>query len=200
MGPAWGPSGADRTQVGPMLAPWTLLSGMYSIKYAHALLCFVWLKQCIVLAVLIVTSVFMLCIHPLFWIFPVWEIPTGTLVGGWQLWRRTGNFLLIFLQFCVYDLRFKLWGPTTAWIGFQTLVIQQVQGQCHNFYSVTGVVVKGLSYFNTYEWFSRYQRNSPGKYGLIHLRDHPKMLMWYHSVSYNNITWSLIMIMASYTS
>ena len=27
MGPTWGPSGADRTQVGPMLAPWTLLSG-----------------------------------------------------------------------------------------------------------------------------------------------------------------------------
>ena len=25
-GPTWGPSGADRTQVGPMLAPWTLLS------------------------------------------------------------------------------------------------------------------------------------------------------------------------------
>ena len=28
MGPTWGPSGADSTQVGPMLAPWTLLSGM----------------------------------------------------------------------------------------------------------------------------------------------------------------------------
>ena len=27
MGPTWGPSGADRTQVGPMIAPWTLLSG-----------------------------------------------------------------------------------------------------------------------------------------------------------------------------
>ena len=27
MGPSWGPSGADRTQVGPMLAPWPLLSG-----------------------------------------------------------------------------------------------------------------------------------------------------------------------------
>ena len=27
MGPTWGPSGADRTQVGPMLAPWSLLSG-----------------------------------------------------------------------------------------------------------------------------------------------------------------------------
>ena len=26
-GPTWGPSGSDRTQVGPMLAPWTLLSG-----------------------------------------------------------------------------------------------------------------------------------------------------------------------------
>ena len=28
MGPTWGPSGADRTQVGPMLAPWTTLSGI----------------------------------------------------------------------------------------------------------------------------------------------------------------------------
>ena len=26
MGPTWGPPGADRTQVGPMLAPWALLS------------------------------------------------------------------------------------------------------------------------------------------------------------------------------
>ena len=29
MGPTWGSSGADRTQVGPMLAPWTLLSGYW---------------------------------------------------------------------------------------------------------------------------------------------------------------------------
>ena len=28
MGPTWGPPGADRTQVVPMLAPWILLSGM----------------------------------------------------------------------------------------------------------------------------------------------------------------------------
>ena len=27
MGPTWGPSGTDRTQLGPMLAPWILLSG-----------------------------------------------------------------------------------------------------------------------------------------------------------------------------
>ena len=29
MGPTWGSSGADRTQVGPMLAPWILLSGIF---------------------------------------------------------------------------------------------------------------------------------------------------------------------------
>ena len=32
MGPPWGPSGADRTQVGPMLAPWTLLSGSICVS------------------------------------------------------------------------------------------------------------------------------------------------------------------------
>ena len=30
MGPTWVPSGADRTQMGPMLAPWTFLSGKRS--------------------------------------------------------------------------------------------------------------------------------------------------------------------------
>ena len=29
MGPTWGPPGADRTQVGPVLAPWIMLSGGY---------------------------------------------------------------------------------------------------------------------------------------------------------------------------
>ena len=29
IGPTWGPPGADRTQVGPMLSPWSLLSGLY---------------------------------------------------------------------------------------------------------------------------------------------------------------------------
>ena len=32
MGPTWGPSGADRTQVGPMLAPWTLPSGLFFMR------------------------------------------------------------------------------------------------------------------------------------------------------------------------
>ena len=31
MGPTWGTSGADRTQVGPMLAPWTLLFGITQV-------------------------------------------------------------------------------------------------------------------------------------------------------------------------
>ena len=38
MRPTWGPSGADRTQVGPMLAPWTLQSGLTSIFLGHRLL------------------------------------------------------------------------------------------------------------------------------------------------------------------
>ena len=33
VGPTCDPPGADRTQVGPMLAPWTLLSGKFSMKY-----------------------------------------------------------------------------------------------------------------------------------------------------------------------
>ena len=32
MGPTWGTSGADRSQVGSMLAPWTLLSGFEHCK------------------------------------------------------------------------------------------------------------------------------------------------------------------------
>ena len=51
----------------------------------------------------------------------VLEIHTGPPVWGRQLWRRTGNFLLIFLQSNVYDLRFKPWGPTTFWLSFQQL-------------------------------------------------------------------------------
>ena len=33
MGPKWGPSGADKTQVGPMFTPWTLLSGIMKFVY-----------------------------------------------------------------------------------------------------------------------------------------------------------------------
>ena len=39
MWPTWGPSGADRTQVGPMLAPWTLLSGYNPPRSCAQLAC-----------------------------------------------------------------------------------------------------------------------------------------------------------------
>ena len=35
MGPTWGPSGAGRNQMGPMLAPRTLLFGMSADEYAQ---------------------------------------------------------------------------------------------------------------------------------------------------------------------
>ena len=37
MGPTWGPYGADRTQMGPTLAPWTLLSGQLCYKILNQL-------------------------------------------------------------------------------------------------------------------------------------------------------------------
>ena len=37
MGPIWGPSGSCRPQMGPMLAPWTLLSGVY-LKVAYIII------------------------------------------------------------------------------------------------------------------------------------------------------------------
>ena len=39
MGPTWGPSGADRTQVGPLLAPWTLLSGICLVASLYLIKC-----------------------------------------------------------------------------------------------------------------------------------------------------------------
>ena len=36
MGPTWGPSGTDRTQIGPVLVPWTLLSGTFGfLTFRH---------------------------------------------------------------------------------------------------------------------------------------------------------------------
>ena len=42
MGPTWGPSGADRTQVGPILAPWTLLSGYIRLCWLAAITVLYW--------------------------------------------------------------------------------------------------------------------------------------------------------------
>ena len=54
------------------------------------------------------------------------ETCTSLPVWGRQLWRRTTDFLLIFLRFYVYGLRFKVWGPTTFLTEFQTLTPKNV--------------------------------------------------------------------------
>ena len=53
MGPTWGPHGADRTQVGPILVPWTLLSGQVSILHGESVMlsqdvCFVFVLDHII--------------------------------------------------------------------------------------------------------------------------------------------------------
>ena len=48
MGPTWGPSGADRTQVGPMLAPWTFVQQLVQVnnkENCKALHCFVFVRR-----------------------------------------------------------------------------------------------------------------------------------------------------------
>ena len=67
MGPTWGPPGDDRTQVGPMLAPWTLLSGQTNYWY--------WKKW------FMATTCF--CMTPTYCHFSYW-IPQGYL-SAWQM-------------------------------------------------------------------------------------------------------------------
>ena len=56
MGPTWGTSGADRTQVGPMLAPWTLLSGTYNNRRLRR-----W-YECVYVCVCVLDIAILLCI------------------------------------------------------------------------------------------------------------------------------------------
>ena len=74
------------------------------------------------------------------YISSVLEIPTGPPVRGRQLWRRTGNFLLIFLQYYVYDLRFKPWGPITFLTEFQTLHIVLLRNFFHMMYHIVSLI------------------------------------------------------------
>ena len=43
VGPTWGPPGSCRPQMGPMLAPWTLLSGSFWACQAEAIATYLWL-------------------------------------------------------------------------------------------------------------------------------------------------------------
>ena len=70
---------------------------------------------------------------------------------GLRPWRRTGNFLLIFLQFYVYDLRFKAWGPTTFWLSCKHwLLIQNKATQdCHYSNVIMGDMASQITSIST---------------------------------------------------
>ena len=83
MEPPWGPSGAHRTQVGPMLAPWTLLSGQYFLLWVGCLGIYFSLNALI--------YAFILCIAILY------------------CWRNnsTINFVLLLIQI-IFQIHFSL--------------------------------------------------------------------------------------------
>ena len=56
-------------------------------------------------------------------VLPVFQITASLPARSRQLWRRTRNFFKDFLQFYVYDLRFKAGGLTTFLTEFWTLVL-----------------------------------------------------------------------------
>ena len=64
------------------------------------------------------------CLHLLdMWqLSAVFQITASPSARSRQLWRRTGNFFKTFLQFYVYDLRFKAAGLTTFLVEFWTLL------------------------------------------------------------------------------
>ena len=45
MGPTWGPPGSCRPQMGPMLAPWTLLSGMAGVTHCGQCCVAIWRQR-----------------------------------------------------------------------------------------------------------------------------------------------------------
>ena len=109
MGPTWGPSGADRTQVGPMLAPWILLSGMPTVTrqqpqftvcrchlYANSICFCVWVICFLFFVVLFCFVLF--CFLFLFSLF------FFSFFGGWCLFfvMFSGLFFLFVFLFFVF--------------------------------------------------------------------------------------------------
>ena len=104
MRPTWGPSGAHRIQVGPMLAPWTLLSGTFCAKAGSEL---VWCKQqgrqwTHILICLMVPMMFLskhnkvvIC---LVLFLPVYKIILFSLLRKFHLSRETAKLSCQFIQ------------------------------------------------------------------------------------------------------
>ena len=79
MGPTWGTSGADRTQVGPVVTPRILLSGMITMVYSR---CVHWKPR--VVMVLTLTSLVLL-----------WQPPVPTKLASWRLSIFDGSTQLL---------------------------------------------------------------------------------------------------------
>ena len=107
----------------------------------------------------------------------VLEIPTGPPVRGRQLWRRTGNFLLIFLWFYVYDLRFKTWGPTTFLTEFPTL-------QTFQFWDLVRLILENL----------RYSKPSPQTGGQAGWNKYILLSVGYKKILLTQWTWKVRML------
>ena len=61
----------------------------------------------------------------------VFQITASPSARSRQLWKRTGNFFKTFLQFYVYDSRFKAAGLTTFLTEFWTLLlVKLISGEC----------------------------------------------------------------------
>ena len=80
--------------------------------------------------------------HTDIYVYTVFQITASLSTRSRQLWRRTGNFFKTFLQFYVYDLRFKAAGLTTFLVEFWTLVYiyihtSQIQNVGQTFNSLT---------------------------------------------------------------
>ena len=69
MGPTWGPPGSCRPQMGPMVSPWTLLSGSHYCAVCDSML------ECVILGPNCTTILLGLAF---FYLFVLWETATVT--------------------------------------------------------------------------------------------------------------------------
>ena len=118
--------------------------------------------------------------------YAVLEIPTGPPVRGRQLWRRTGNFSLIFLWFYVYDLRFKTWGPTTFLTEFPTLNIWVEKLHCnHNIFMSIRILFKRHIYLDDGNSFVEEVESLYWNLVTMRLSNHHSFY-WQHTVNVAN--------------
>ena len=102
MGPTWGPSGADRTQVGPMLAPWTLLLG--TPKLYFVVICYVWIYYHLQLMISIYINI--LLSNQLTQVWPVHHL--NPLDSEWTMPVNCCSLMVLYWQIYAWCLVSKL--------------------------------------------------------------------------------------------